>query len=64
MLVDPEILRAFGGQVETASTANEADGIDRGELYVNDQWVVLIKPAAMSAEKVVQLMRTEEFEPE
>ncbi|NVN50301.1 hypothetical protein HLY00_1468 [Mycolicibacterium hippocampi] len=35
---------------------NKADEIDSGELQVTDQWVVLIKPAAMSAEKVATLM--------
>jgi hypothetical protein len=32
-----------------------ADEIDQGELQVTDQWVVLIKPARMSAEKAAQL---------
>jgi uncharacterized protein YukE len=35
---------------------NKADEIDSGELHVSDHWVVLIKPAAMSAEKVAELM--------
>lgn len=34
----------------------EADHIDAGELQVTDQWVVLIKPAQMSAEKAAQLL--------
>lgn len=34
----------------------ESDDIDAGELQVTDQWVVLIKPAQMSAEKAAQLL--------
>ena len=36
---------------------NKADEIDRGELFVNDQWVVLIDPVGMSAEQVAELMK-------
>jgi uncharacterized protein YukE len=43
------------GDTRTA-LLNKADEIDGGELHVSDQWVVLIKPAAMSAEKVAELM--------
>jgi hypothetical protein len=47
------------GAVTIASTRNalldHADEVDRGELLVNDMWVVLIKPARVSAEKAVQL---------
>jgi hypothetical protein len=35
----------------------EADAIDKGELRVNDQWVVLIKPAAMTAEHAADLQK-------
>ena len=34
---------------------DHADEVDRGELSVNDMWVVLIKPARVSAEKAAQL---------
>ncbi len=34
---------------------DHADEIDRGELSVNDMWVVLIKPARVSAEKASAL---------
>ncbi|MBY0287723.1 MAG: hypothetical protein K2X52_11280 [Mycobacteriaceae bacterium] len=34
---------------------NHADEVDRGELCVNDMWVVLIKPARVSAEKAAAL---------
>src|SRR5579875_775109 len=33
----------------------KADEVDQGELQVTDQWVVLIKPARMSAETAAQL---------
>jgi len=36
---------------------DEADEIDRGELSVSDNWIVLIKDAPMSAEKVAELMK-------
>jgi hypothetical protein len=49
------------GSTRTA-LLNKADDIDRGELHVSDQWVVLIKPAAMSAEKVAQLMEQVKIE--
>jgi uncharacterized protein YukE len=35
----------------------EADAIDKGELSVNDKWVVLIKPAAMTAEHAADLQK-------
>jgi hypothetical protein len=39
----------------------EVDAIERGgELYVNDQWVVLIKPAGMSAERAGELQKEAE----
>jgi hypothetical protein len=34
---------------------NHADEVDRGELSVTDMWVVLIKPARVSAEKAASL---------
>ena len=34
---------------------NHADEVDRGELSVSDMWVVLIKPARVSAEKAASL---------
>ena len=45
------------GTIAAARTAllNHADEVDRGELSVNDMWVVLIKPARVSAEKAAQL---------
>lgn len=36
---------------------DKADEIDRGELHVSDAWIVLIKPAEMTAEKVAALMQ-------
>ncbi|MDG5483007.1 hypothetical protein [Mycolicibacterium gadium] len=43
--------------ISAARTAllNHADAVDRGELFVNDMWVVLIKPARVSAEKAADL---------
>lgn len=35
----------------------EADAIGKGELSVNDQWVVLIKPAGMTAEHAADLQK-------
>ncbi|TRW85612.1 hypothetical protein FK535_08925 [Mycolicibacterium sp. 018/SC-01/001] len=45
------------GTIGTARTAllNHADEVDRGELSVNDMWVVLIKPARVSAENAAAL---------
>jgi hypothetical protein len=40
----------------------KADEIDEGELHVNDQWVVLIKPARVSEEKAAQLEQEAEKE--
>lgn len=49
-----------GGSSTIGSTRkallDKADEIDRGELHVSDSWVVLIKPAEMSAQKVAALM--------
>jgi hypothetical protein len=43
--------------ISSARTAllDHADEVDRGELSVNDMWVVLIKPARVTAEKAAQL---------
>lgn len=38
----------------------EADAIDKGELQVNDQWVVLIRPAGMTAEHAADLKKQAE----
>ncbi|KUI05967.1 hypothetical protein AU188_02440 [Mycobacterium sp. IS-3022] len=45
------------GTIGAARTTllNHADEVDRGELSVNDMWVVLIKPARVSAEKAASL---------
>ncbi|MGV0644393.1 hypothetical protein ABQE44_13430 [Mycolicibacterium sp. XJ2546] len=43
--------------VDTRSALlNKADEIDQGRLHVSDNWVVLIKPAPMSADDVAELM--------
>jgi hypothetical protein len=50
-------LQKGAGTVGGARTAllNHADEVDRGELSVSDIWVVLIKPARVSAEKAASL---------
>jgi hypothetical protein len=50
-------LRNGGARIGTARTEllREADAIDRTELSVSDNWVVLIRPAAMSAEHAADL---------
>lgn len=50
-------LSAGAGTIGPACTAllQHADEVDRGELTVNDMWVVLIKPARVSAEKAASL---------
>jgi hypothetical protein len=40
-----------------ADLLREADAIDNGELHVDDKWVVLIKPAAMTAEHAADLQK-------
>lgn len=40
-----------------ADLLREADAIDKTELSVNDQWVVLVKPAAMTAEHAADLQK-------
>src|SRR5262249_27306827 len=46
-------LNKGSGSIGDARSAllGHADEIDRGELAVSDMWVVLIKPARVSAEK-------------
>jgi hypothetical protein len=48
-----------GARIGRARTdlLREADAIDKTELSVNDQWVVLVKPAAMTAEHAVDLQK-------
>jgi len=46
--------RHHNGGARTA-LLNHADEVDRGELAVSDMWVVLIKPARVSAEKAASL---------
>ncbi|MDV3129392.1 hypothetical protein M1247_31115 [Mycobacterium sp. 21AC1] len=55
-------LNGGSGSIGRARTAllNKADEIDQGELNVTDQWVVLIDPAGMSAEKAADLQRAAE----
>jgi hypothetical protein len=51
------VLKNGSGTIDSARTAllNKADQVDQGELSVTDQWVVLIDPVRMSAEKLAQL---------
>lgn len=60
---------AFAGALHSGSTwisaarrdlLAKADAIDATELNVTDQWVVLIDPAGMSAEKAAQLQKQAE----
>ncbi|MFG1931429.1 hypothetical protein ACGFK1_12345 [Mycobacterium sp. NPDC048908] len=60
---------AFAGALECGSAwignalsdlLSKADEIDSGPLNVTDQWVVLIDPAGMSAEKAAQLQKEAE----
>lgn len=50
-------LSTGSGSIGSARTAllSHADDVDKGEFSVNDQWVVLIKPARVSAEKAASL---------
>lgn len=52
-----EALRSGSGWIGDARTAllNKADQVDQTELHVTDNWVVLIKPVRMSAEKIAAL---------
>jgi hypothetical protein len=52
-------LNSGSGSIGKARTdlLREADAIDNTELSVNDQWVVLIKPAAMTAEHAADLQK-------
>jgi hypothetical protein len=51
-------------RISSARTAllNRADDVDRGELSVSDMWVVLIKPARVSAEKADSLQAAAQAE--
>ncbi|OLP04120.1 hypothetical protein BVU76_00115 [Mycolicibacterium porcinum] len=57
-----DALARGGGLIGKARTEllREADEIDKGELNVTDQWVVLIDPAGMSAAKAADLQRQAE----
>jgi hypothetical protein len=50
-------LKKGSGSIGGARTSllNHADQVDRGELSVSDMWVVLIKPARVSAENAASL---------
>ena len=50
-------LKNGSGTIGSTRTAllNKADQVDQGELNVTDQWVVLIDPVRMSADKLAQL---------
>lgn len=52
-------MQAGGSAIAAARTPllNKADEIDQGELHVTDQWVVLIRPGQMSAEKAENLQK-------
>lgn len=54
-----DALRSGSANIGAARTAllAEADSVDASELNVTDQWVVMIDPAEMSAEKAAQLER-------
>ncbi|WP_235658294.1 hypothetical protein [Mycolicibacterium moriokaense] len=49
-------LKNGSGTIGSTRTAllNKADQVDQGELNVTDQWVVLIDPVRMSADKLAQ----------
>ena len=60
---------AFAGALESGSTSiggarrdllAKADAIDSGPLKVTDQWVVLIDPVGMSAERAAELEKEAE----
>ncbi len=52
-----DALNSGSGSIGAARSAllGEADEIDRGDLQVTGQWVVVIKPALMSAQKAAAL---------
>lgn len=52
-------LKNGSGSLAAVRTAllNKASEIDQSELHVTDQWVVLIKPGQMSAEKAANLQK-------
>jgi hypothetical protein len=47
---------------ETSKFKSHADAVDQGALQVTDQWVVLIKPARVSAEEAASLLAQAETE--
>lgn len=57
-------LRKGSGTIGGARTTllDHADAVDAGELQVTDMWVVLIKPARVSAEKAASLKAQAEAE--
>ena len=57
-------LQTGSGSIGSARTAllGHADDVDRGELSVTDQWVVLIKPQRASAEKATSLQEAAKAE--
>lgn len=57
-------LEKGSGSIGAARRAllHKADEVDEGELHVTDDWVVLIKPAQMSAEKAASLQKQAEAE--
>lgn len=57
-------LQAGSGTIGTARTAllSHAEDIDKGELSVTDQWVVLIKPVRASAAKATSLQEAAKAE--
>lgn len=52
-------MQSGGASIAGARTPllNKADELDQGDLHVTDQWVVLIKPGQMSAEKAANLQK-------
>lgn len=52
-------MQSGGASIAAARTPllSKADEIDQGELHVTDQWVVLIKPAQMTAKKAADLQK-------
>ncbi|WP_319449623.1 MULTISPECIES: hypothetical protein [unclassified Mycobacterium] len=57
-----DALQTGSGRIGKARSdaLSEADAIDKGELEVNDQWVVLIRPAGMTAEHAADLQKRAE----
>jgi hypothetical protein len=57
-----DALQTGSGSIGKARSGalSEADAIDKGELQVNDQWVVLIRPAGMTAAHAADLQKRAE----